>query len=353
MRRGKFKSLKERFQKRLSDWVEKYLSSGGKEVLIKTILQALHVYAMSVFQFPAGLIEELNQLIRDFHWGDEHERRRMHWLSWDKLTQPKLNGGMGFRDFRVYNQALLARQSWRLLQFPDSPCARLLKAKYYPSGHLLDTAFIQDVSATWKGVMHGLELLKQGAIWRIGSGAMVKIWRDNWLPRADNMKLSGMRGRCRLKWVSQLIDPETCTWDEAVIRRYCLQHDVDAILQIKLPRRRTEDFVAWLPEPTGVFSVRSAYRLGMQPKTLALSRGQSSSEPNGERGIWNLVWKTPVPQKIRIFAWRLATDSLAVTLSLHRRIPRVLPMCDLCGFEDEDAHHCMVRCTLARALRDG
>jgi hypothetical protein len=175
MRKGKFKSLKERFQKRLSDWVEKYLSSGGKEVLIKAILQALPAYAMSVFQFHAGLVEELNQMIRDFHWGDEHERRRMHWLPWDKLTQPKLNGGMGFRDFRVYNQALLVRHSWRLLQFPDSPCAWLLKAKYYPSGHLLDIAFIKEVSVTWKGVMHGLELLKQGAIWRIGSGSMVKI----------------------------------------------------------------------------------------------------------------------------------------------------------------------------------
>ncbi|KAK1642877.1 hypothetical protein QYE76_060682 [Lolium multiflorum] len=307
MRKGKCKSLKDRFQKRLSDWVEKYLSSGGKEVLIKAILQGLPIYAMSVFEFPAGLVEELNQMIRDFHWGDEHERRRMHWLSWDKLMQPKLNGGMGFRDFRVYNQALLARQSWRLLQFPDSPCARLLKEKYYPSGHLLDTAFIQDVSATWKGVMHGLELLKQGAIWRIGSGAMVKIWRDNWLPRADNMKLSGMRGRCRLKWVSQLIDPETYTWDEVVIRRHCFQHDADAILQIKLPRRRTEDFVAWLPEPTGVFSVRSAYRLGMQPKTLASAGVRVAQSQLGSvaSGIWFGRRLCHIKFEFSLGAWRL------------------------------------------------
>jgi hypothetical protein len=289
MKKGKFQTLKERFLKRLSDWIEKYLSSGGKEVLIKVVLQALPVYAMSVFQFPVGLIDELNKLIRDFHWGDEHDRRRMHWLSWDKLTQPKLCGGMGFRDFRVYNQALLARQAWRLIHFPDSLCARLLKAKYFPAGHLLDTAFIQDVSASWQGVIHGLELLKKGAIWRIGSGSVVKIWRDNWVPCADSLKVSGMKERCRLKWVSQLIDPATRSWDEAIIRKYFYHHDAEAILQIKIPARPADDFVAWHFESNGVFTVKSAYRLGMQPKAQHLSRGQSSGEPDGERSIWNLI----------------------------------------------------------------
>jgi hypothetical protein len=67
MKKGKFQTLKEHFLKRLSDWIEKYLSSGGKEVLVKAVLQALHVYAMRVFQFPIGLIKELNQLILNFH----------------------------------------------------------------------------------------------------------------------------------------------------------------------------------------------------------------------------------------------------------------------------------------------
>jgi hypothetical protein len=44
---------------------------------------------------------------------------------------------------------------------------------------------------------------------------------------------------------------------------------------------------------------------------------------------------------------------LAVTESLHRRIPRIMPICSICGSENEDAYHSMVRCTLARALRDG
>jgi hypothetical protein len=52
---GKFKSLKERFSKRVNDWSEKYLSSGGKEVLMKSVLQGLPTYAMNVFKFSPML----------------------------------------------------------------------------------------------------------------------------------------------------------------------------------------------------------------------------------------------------------------------------------------------------------
>ena len=62
---GKFKSLKERFSKRVNHWSEKYLSSGGKEVLVKSILQSLPTYAMSVFKFSTGLCDDLEQMIRN------------------------------------------------------------------------------------------------------------------------------------------------------------------------------------------------------------------------------------------------------------------------------------------------
>jgi hypothetical protein len=199
MKGNKFKPMKGRFARRASDWNEKYMSSGAKETLIKSVLQSLTTYAMGVFKFPAGVTDELAKIIRDFWWGDEENKRKMHWMFWEKITRPKSQGGIGFRDLRVFNQALLARQAWRLIQFPDSLCARILKAKYYPSTHLLDTTFIKNASQTWQAIEHGLELLKKGAIWRIGSGTSVRIFRDNWIPRLDQPKLNGNRGNARLR----------------------------------------------------------------------------------------------------------------------------------------------------------
>jgi hypothetical protein len=85
-------------------------------------------------------------MIRNYWWGDDQDQRHIHWTSLEYLLKSKSQGGMGFRDLRLFNQALLARQAWCLLAYPDSLCARILKAKYYPKGDLTDTSFIKTSS---------------------------------------------------------------------------------------------------------------------------------------------------------------------------------------------------------------
>jgi hypothetical protein len=68
MKGDKFKHVKGRFSKRAMDWSEKYMSSGAKEILIKSILQSLTTYAMRVLKFLVGLIEDLSKIIRDSWW---------------------------------------------------------------------------------------------------------------------------------------------------------------------------------------------------------------------------------------------------------------------------------------------
>jgi hypothetical protein len=72
----------------------------------------------------------------------------VHWCSWETMIQPKSNGGLSFRDLRLFNQTLLARQARRLLLYTDCLCARLLKAKYYPRGNFLDIVFGRNISPT-------------------------------------------------------------------------------------------------------------------------------------------------------------------------------------------------------------
>jgi hypothetical protein len=63
-------------------------------------------------------------------WGSSLDNHKIHWLRWEKLTRSKSQGGIGFRDFSLFNQAMSGKQGWRLLMRPNSLCARVLKGKY-------------------------------------------------------------------------------------------------------------------------------------------------------------------------------------------------------------------------------
>jgi hypothetical protein len=218
-------------------------------------------------------------------------------------------GGMGFKDLILFNQALLAKQSWRLITCPDSLCARVLKAKCFPNGNLLDTVASGDASQTWRAIEYGLDLLKKGVVWRVGDGSSIHIWRDNWIPRPYGMKPIGCLRSCRLRRVSQLIDRASNSWDEAQVRRFFHPCDVDEILKIKLSSRVPADWVAWNFEKSGLFTVRSAYRLAMQEKYEMGTTGSSTSM-EGERSSWKQVWKAKVPSKVRVFAWKVIKNGL-------------------------------------------
>ncbi|GJM86307.1 hypothetical protein PR202_ga02155 [Eleusine coracana subsp. coracana] len=61
---GAFKYLKDRVWKRVQGWLELCLSLGGKEVLIKSVAQAIPTFSMSCFRLPGGLYQHINGLLR-------------------------------------------------------------------------------------------------------------------------------------------------------------------------------------------------------------------------------------------------------------------------------------------------
>ncbi|XP_019176759.1 PREDICTED: uncharacterized protein LOC109172055 [Ipomoea nil] len=63
----------------------------------------------------------LEQMFNRYWWsGGGTGNRGIHWLSWDRMCAPKSKGGLGFRKLHEFNIALLAKQGWRLLIYPDS-----------------------------------------------------------------------------------------------------------------------------------------------------------------------------------------------------------------------------------------
>lgn len=61
-----FGQIKERIWKKMKGWKANYLSRAGKEVLIKSVIQSIPMYAMSCFKLPTTFCRELEQLMSRF-----------------------------------------------------------------------------------------------------------------------------------------------------------------------------------------------------------------------------------------------------------------------------------------------
>src|SRR4051812_46471049 len=149
---------------KVKGWIEKTISAGGKEVLIKTVAQSVPVYSMSCFKLPRGLCEHLDKTIRQFFWGSKEVKRKPHWVSWKTMLQPKNCGGLGFRDMELFNSALLDRQAWRLLTNPSSLCAWLLRVVYYPNSTILEVVLGNHPSQIWRSLLEGRDAMFYGII---------------------------------------------------------------------------------------------------------------------------------------------------------------------------------------------
>ena len=80
-----FSELEDNIARRIRAWTSKWLSFGGRLVLIKFVLLSMPVYLLSVLAPPKGVIDRLPQLLGNFLWEAVDGKKRRHWMSWSPV----------------------------------------------------------------------------------------------------------------------------------------------------------------------------------------------------------------------------------------------------------------------------
>ncbi|XP_030924761.1 uncharacterized protein LOC115951750 [Quercus lobata] len=155
---------------------------------------------MGVFQLPKSPCEDLEAMCAKFWWGQVGNERKIHWKSWSSLTISKKKGGMGFRDLRLFNLAMLAKI------FSDKWLPN------HPTNKVLSPLYAEDEERT----------------------------------------------------VSELIDPKIREWRREFIMANFHNEDAYAICRSPLSHRSVTDSMIWLHNKKGVYSVKSGYHVARQ-----------------------------------------------------------------------------------------
>ena len=137
----------------------------------------------------------------------------MHWVRWEELCKPKEQGGMGFKDLLRFNDALLAKQTWRLPHDKSTLFYRIFKARFFPHCSIMEATCPSSVSYAWKSIIKARDVIKHGAIWRIDYGKSIPICGDRWLPQKHSpLVLSPQVGELAEAKVNSLIDGDRTCW---------------------------------------------------------------------------------------------------------------------------------------------
>ncbi|KAL9669206.1 hypothetical protein QQ045_006749 [Rhodiola kirilowii] len=73
-----FTGILEKCWNKTHGWKAKNLSSGGQEILIKAVLQALPQYAMNCFLLPEYVINKMQSTIRSFWWSSSKDKKPIY-----------------------------------------------------------------------------------------------------------------------------------------------------------------------------------------------------------------------------------------------------------------------------------
>ena len=130
------------------------------------------------------------------------------------MCKPKNLGGMGFKDLEKFNEAMLAKQVWRLLTDHTSLFYQVFSSKFFPNGSILD-AKPSSSSYAWQSIVKAIPLVKYGMLWRVGDGKQIKIFGERWLPGEEPAKVVSSSSSSTIDWtVNLLMDSNGASWND-------------------------------------------------------------------------------------------------------------------------------------------
>lgn len=125
-----WKDVVKDIRRRLDNWRGRFLSIGGRVVLINSVLNSIPLYSLSVYRAPKKVLKEIRRIQRSFLWKSVEGGRGVCWVSWHTICKPKAEGGLGIQDVNRMNVSLLMKWKWIICNEANSIWSNLLVHRY-------------------------------------------------------------------------------------------------------------------------------------------------------------------------------------------------------------------------------
>lgn len=112
LRKLDYSPLTDKIASKFNSWTVKCLSFATRLQLISSVIYSLVNFCFCVFSLPKGCLKSIEKLGNYFLWFGNLERKTVAKVSWKGICLPKVEGGLGLRNFYIWNTALNLRLIW-------------------------------------------------------------------------------------------------------------------------------------------------------------------------------------------------------------------------------------------------
>ena len=344
-KRDLFSSIVDRIKQKAKGWSNRFLSTAGKMTMLKSVLSAVPSHAMSCFQLPVSLCKRIQSALTRFWWDNCDESSKMAWIAWSKLIRPKEQGGLDFRDIQSFNEAFLAKISWRIINKPDSVLGRILIGKYCSTEDFLVVTAKTAISHGWRGILVGRDIILKTAGWEVGNGESINIWEKPWLSITSPLRPMGPPPEeFQNLTVADLLLPSTREWNRNMIQRI-LPFEEHRILAIKPSLTGAPDKLSWLSTTSGEYSTKTGYAVALSNRDMELELSQVDASYEWRKNVWNLK----ISPKVKLFVWKAIHGAILAGEALRARQINVEGKCKRCNLP-ETIDHLFFHCSFAKQV---
>ncbi|OMP13682.1 hypothetical protein COLO4_01156 [Corchorus olitorius] len=305
----------------------------ARVTLVNSVVASTASYYMQAMKMSVSTLNELDRISRNFIWGSTNERRKLHYVNWETVTNSKENGGLGIKAAKHLNEAFMAKLSWEVIHNDAALWVQVLRNKY-----LMHNRSPSNQSGLWKGMGISSHILNKGIKWVVRDGSRVSFWLDNWSDLGILRELiSGPFTINDAQLMVKDLITEDGIWDFSHLS-FSLPESICQVLRA-VPLQlysRGEDCIVWKGDSSGKFTTKSAYQIAKTNSTIDVP--------------WRWIWKAPTYPKIQCFLWQMAHQKLATNSFLNCIGLQPLSTCPICNSQPETVEHLFRLCPAAVAL---
>ena len=181
----------DKIDRRLAGWHGILLSIAGRAILVRAVLRALPIYAMTSLLLPMGVVAEIDKRCRAFFWaGQDKVSGGQCKVAWDFVCAPFTRGGLGFSSLQHLSSCLRLSHLTKLHSRSTARGVFPLAARYgWSDDQDLGTTHAYD-SHVWRDIAKGIPLFRNLTQVDVGNGTSTAFWLDLWVPCSTDILAS-------------------------------------------------------------------------------------------------------------------------------------------------------------------